>query len=303
MLKKIFLPIFLFIICFFILDRCIGSVINIGLNRYFGLKQYSDVLLIGHSHLMLAIDKENFEQGIHKPVSKYCREGVDVYDKFQMVKQYLQQPESDSLKYVLYGVDQFMFNSSGLSKNSYKLFYPFIDQLDINQYIKESANNFDYIEHKLLCCTRYSDALLNSSLRGWLNNWKNYKIGNLNIDKLQKQIASGKERHIYFEEDLIKTFEQTLDILKERNIKIILINTPIVKILNEYEPEKYHKIIEYFKALDSSSDLIYYWDLNPEFSDKYELFYDAIHINSVGQKTTSQYITNKFNIEFGNLAY
>ena len=62
---------------------------NNGLNRYFGLDSHSEVLLIGHSHLMLAVDKVNFEAGIGHSVSKYCREGVNVSDRYEMIRQYL----------------------------------------------------------------------------------------------------------------------------------------------------------------------------------------------------------------------
>ena len=297
-MKKIIITISVFIGLFVLLDRCIGLFLNKGLNNYFGLKQYSEVLLVGHSHLMLAIDKEDFEQGIHKMTSKYCREGVSVTDKLYMVRQYLDQPYSDSLKYVLYGVDQFMFNSEGLSMNSYKLFYPFIDQPSMNRYIKETASCYDYWQHKLLCCTRYSDALLNSSIRGLMNNWNNYKIGHLDVSSLEKRIDSGKERHINFESELLDDFEETLRMLKSRGIKTVLVNTPVAKLLNEYEPQMYQRVIDYFKTLDNSSDMIYYWDLNPVFSEQYELFFDAIHINSEGQKIISRYITDKFNSEF-----
>lgn len=300
MLKKI-LTVIISIICFILIDRSIGLILNTGLNRYFGLNQHSEVLLVGHSHLMLAVDKDAFENGIDKKVSKYCREGVNVADRFHMVKQYLDSPYSDSLKIVIYGVDQFMFNPTGLSQNSYKLFYPFIDKYDIDEYIKSSTNKYDYWIHKLICSTRYSDALINSAIRGWLNNWENYKFGTLDIATLQKRINSGNERHILFDPELKQYFENTLDILKRHNIIIILVNTPIAKILNEYEPDKYEEMINYFKSLDKSSSLIYYWDLNPEFSEDDELFYDAIHLNNTGQKVISNYIINNFNNEFNIL--
>ena len=126
-MKKILLC-FWYIIAFTAVDRGLGIFINEGLNRYFGLNQHSEVLLIGHSHLMLATDKAKLETALNCRISKYCREGVNVADRYQMVKQYLESLYSDSLKIVLYGVDQFMFTGTGLSSNSYKLFYPFMDE-------------------------------------------------------------------------------------------------------------------------------------------------------------------------------
>lgn len=277
------------------IDRLTGLFLNIGLNRYFGLSQHSEVLLIGHSHLMLATDKESMENETGMKVSKYCREGVNVADRYVMVKQFLNSEYSDSLKYVLYGVDQFMFTGAGLSQNSYKLFYPFIDNKDMNKYIKESATDkFDYWLHKLLCSSRYSDALINSSLRGWMNNWDNYKYGNIDVNKLEEDIKEDRQRKIKFEEELIVDFEETINLLHDRGIKVILVNTPIAKPLNDYQPEEYRKITSYFESLAENS-MTEYWDLNPEYSKEYEIFFDPIHLNPKGQEIINKELVSRLN--------
>lgn len=278
---------------FVCLDRGLGWGINKGLNRYFGLDKNATVLFIGHSHLMLAVDKTEFEHKTGVTVSKYCREGVNVADRYVMLKHYLSLPNKDSLKVVIYGVDQFMFTGKGLSQNSYKLFYPFMGNPAMDTYIKESTDRYDYWLHKLVCTTRYSDALLNSSLRGWLGNWKNYKIGNLNVNELLKQIKRGEQRQIHFEQDLIDDFEKTLELLKQRGIVTILVNTPIAKILNEYEPVAYQKFNDYIQSKVDSS-LVYYWDLNPEYSNQYELFFDPIHLNVQGQQVINNVLADRF---------
>lgn len=291
-MRKI-ISIILFITLFISLDRGLGWGINKGLNRYFGLDKNATVLFIGHSHLMLAVDKTEFEHKTGVTVSKYCREGVNVADRYVMLKHYLSLPNKDSLKVVIYGVDQFMFTGKGLSQNSYKLFYPFMGNPAMDTYIKESTDRYDYWLHKLVCTTRYSDALLNSSLRGWLGNWNNYKIGNLNVNELQEQIKRGEQRHIHFEQDLIENFEKTLELLKQRGIVTILVNTPIAKVLNEYEPVAYQKFNDYIQSkVDSSS--VYYWDLNPEYTDQYELFFDPIHLNVKGQQVINNVLADRF---------
>ena len=134
-----------------------------------------------------------------------------------------------------------------------------------------------------------------------MKNWGNFKAGTLDVDKLKLQIMQGEERRICFEQNLIDTFEKTLKILTDKNIIVVLVNTPIAQILNEYEPESYCKIIDYFHSLDESSELIYYWDFNPEFSGQYELFYDAIHLNQAGQKVINKCLIDKFNETFNVL--
>lgn len=294
-MKRKIIYIIVFVILLVGLDRLTGLFLNTGLNRYFGLSQHSEVLLIGHSHLMLATDKETLENETDMKVSKYCREGVNVADRYVMVKQFLNSEYSDSLKYVLYGVDQFMFTGAGLSQNSYKLFYPFIDNKEMNEYIKESATDkFDYWQHKLLCSSRYSDALINSSLRGWMNIWDNYKFGNLDVHKLEEDIKSDRQRKIKFEKDLMDIFERTIDLLHDRGIKVILVNTPIAKPLNNYQPEEYRKIISYFESL-AENNKTEYWDFNPEYSDKYDIFFDPIHLNPKGQKVINKELVLRLN--------
>lgn len=294
-MKRKIIYIIVFVILLVGLDRLTGLFLNTGLYRYFGLSQHSEVLLIGHSHLMLATDKETMEKETGMKVSKYCREGVNVIDRYEMIKQFLNSEYSDSLKYVLYGVDQFMFTGAGLSQNSYKLFYPFIDNKDMNEYIKKSAKDeFDYWQHKLLCSSRFSDALINSSFRGWLNNWENYKYGNLDVNKLEESIKADRQRKIKFEEELVGVFKETIDLLHDRGIKVILVNTPIAKPLNDYQPEEYRKIISYFEILVKNS-MTEYWDFNPEFSDNYDIFFDPIHLNPKGQKVINKELVLRLN--------
>ncbi len=276
-------------------DRGAGKILNTGLGRYFGLDSRSQILLVGHSHLMLAVDKEELERETGCKVSKYCREGVNVSDRLPMVRQYLDSPYSDSLRTVLYGVDQFMFTCKGLSANSYTLFYPFIDSPEMDSYIRGCASAGDYWKRKLLCTTRYSDALLNSSVRGWLGNWKNFKLGVLDTLALRRQIDSGTQRRICFEENLRTDFEKTLEIIESRGIRVVLVNTPVAKMLNESEPEEYARMISYFRSLAQTHELVDYLDLNPELSGRYELFFDPIHLNPDGQKAATADIVRYLN--------
>lgn len=289
------LNIVLLLILFVAADRCIGGLLNAGLYRYFGLNQHSQILMIGHSQLMLAVDKEELEHETGCKVSKYCREGVNVADRYAMVKQYLDSPFSDSLTTILYGVDQFMFNGKGLSANSYTLFYPFMDNADMDVYIKASASRGDYWKHKLICSTRYSDALLNSSIRGWTHNWENYKLGLLDTVALQRQIDARQQTSIHFEPELRNEFEKTLTLAEKRQIHIILVNTPVAKILNDYEPEKFEQVHAYFQSLAEQSQYVDYIDLNPEFSAQYDCFYDPIHVNPQGQKAITRWLIDVFN--------
>lgn len=94
-----------------------------------------------------------------------------------MIRQYLESDCSDSLRICLYGVDLFTFTGQGLSQNSYQLFYPFMDNPSISNYIKAHATPTDYWLRKLVRTTRYNDdGIKNASIRGWMNDWSNRKM-------------------------------------------------------------------------------------------------------------------------------
>lgn len=290
--KTFILHIFLFIILFLVIDFSISKTLEKGINTFYGLDSHSHILFIGHSELMLAVDKVKMEEELHCKISKYTREGVNVTDRLAMIKHYFDLPSSDSLKMLVYGVDQFIFTGEKLSANSYKLFYPFMDNKIIDEYVKENASSiYDYLSHKIVRTSRYTDLLVNAAFRGYMRNWDNFKVGNVNIEQLKSDLANGAERTIKFEEDNIKAFEETLSFLQQKGVRVFLINTPMVDLLNEAEPEKYAQIISMFKNYESQYSNLVFLDFNrKEFTADYSLFFDYIHLNKKGQEIVSKAI-------------
>jgi hypothetical protein len=289
-----------YILCFFaaflLLNYAGGKILLTGIERFYGLNQQANVLLIGHSHLMLAVDKDELEEGTGMKVSKYTREGVNVYDRYFMLKQFLDSPYSDSLKIVLYGVDMYSFVASGLSENSYTLFYPFMDEPVMNQYIKENARDKkDYWVHKLLPLERYSDVLINASIRGWRNDYSNYKLGTIDMEKYKKQLSSDQQfnRTIETDESLYRMFDKTIGMVTSKGIQVVLVNTPIIDLLNHTDDESYEKIISLYKEYANSNKMVEYIDFNPGYSSDYSIFYDPIHLNPKGQELLTEELIKK----------
>lgn len=290
---KIIILIVLLVIGFFIIDNCVNSLMMKGVNNYYGLNQDSKILLIGHSHLMLSVDKEKLERELGMKVSKYCREGVNVSDRKVMVDHFLNSGHADSLEYMLYGVDLATFTKEGLSDNSYKLFYPFMDNENIDIYIKSQSGDFDYILHKLIKTTRFhNDGLKNSALRGLFHNWDNFKSNVIDIEEYREWQLQGNERHIKMNEQLIEEFKETIKSVTDRGIKVILVNSPTVDLLNQYEPDKYSKVMAWFKEYANNDELIYFLDFNPKYESNYNIFSDRIHLNKTGQQIITDEIIN-----------
>ena len=121
-----FLRVLLFIAILFVFDLIISLALLKGIERFYGLRSDADVLMIGHSHLMLAVDKVTLEEESGLTVAKYTREGVNMADRRVMAQQYFDicsvPPET-----VILSIDPWLFSGEGLSLNSWKLFLPFMD--------------------------------------------------------------------------------------------------------------------------------------------------------------------------------
>lgn len=296
-MKKILTLVIPAIIVFFIIDNIVNCLMMKGVNNYYGLNQSSEILLIGHSHLMLATDKQRLEAETGMKVSKYCREGVNVTDKKMMVEHFLNSGHADSLKYVFYGVDLATFTGSGLSENSYKLFYPFIADKYVDTYITTQASSSDYWVHRLIKSTRFNDdGMKNSALRGWLHNWDNFKNNRIDIETYRKKLANGDERRITMNEILISQFQETVKMLADRNIHVILVNTPTLDLLNQFEPEKYEKMMRWYQTFADGNEYVDFLDFNPKYSSNYSIFSDRLHLNRYGQQIITDEIVRYINV-------
>lgn len=271
-------------VAFAVLDLSIERFMLYGVQESYGLRQHSQMLIMGHSHLMLATDKVRMEKELGIKISKYTREGVNVSDRKVMVKQYLDSPYSDSLKICLYGVDLCTFTGEGLSQNSYKLFYPFIDEPNFSEYIRQQADATDYWTHKLIRTSRYNDdGLKNASISGWLHDWRNRKYGQVDVEAYRQRLALGNERHIKMNEELMQEFTETMDMLTNRGVRVILVNTPTLDLLNDFEPDKFAQMTAWYEDYAAQNELVEYWDFNPEYASRYDLMRDRLHLNVQGQ--------------------
>lgn len=271
----------LFLAFFFLLDFLVDQFLVEGLNRYYGLGQSSEIALVGHSHLMLGVDKTTLETETQRAVTKYTREGVNVADREMMIDQLLHK--NNSLKLVVYGVDAWMFTGEGLSANSYKLFYPFMSQPEIETYVQSQSSPFDFWQHYLIKSSRYNEGLISGSFRGYLGNWSNLKLGVVDSLKLKKEIEEGNYRKINSTEENRSIFERSIKKLLDNNIKVVLLYVPTIALYNQAEQEKFTNEINYFQKLGATMPGLYYFEYLTTYSQDYSIFFDPIHLNPKGQ--------------------
>ena len=297
-LKKVLKTITFAIIIFFISDTLIGIVLTNGLKKYYGLNTNAEIALVGHSQLMLGVDKKMLEKELKMPVAKYTREGVNVADRQIMIQQLLKQ--NHNLKTIIYGIDAWSFTGKGLSANSYTLFYPFLGNKQVDEYVKAQAEFSNYWLHKLIKTSRFNELLISGSFRGYLRNWSNLKFGHIDTTKLKKEIANGDFRGIENSTRNINTLRQSIKVLDEKNIKVILLFLPTVDLLNNAEPKKFKETLKIFNNLEKEFSNLTILNYLESYSHDYSLFFDPIHMNPKGQKRLTSQLIKDLKITIAN---
>ena len=282
--KSFILYITLFIGLFIAADRGVSLFLEEGLNQYYGIGESSEIALVGHSHLMLGIDKVQLEKALKTGVSKYTREGVNVNDRLIMIKQLLKK--NPNLKTVIYGVDAWTFTGEGLSKNSYKLFYPFMDDISIDDYVSNNSERLDYLSKKYIRSSRYNEQLVSGAMRGYLGKWDNLKYGTVDTLKLVKTIKNDSYRKINNNSTNVELFKETIALLKQNDIKIILLYVPTIDKLEHIQQENFDKTIIIFE--NQTDDQVVFVNFQEPWSHYYNLFYDPIHLNPKGQQQITE---------------
>ena len=262
----------------------ITAFFNRCLRSYYCL-QPAKILCIGHSMSEMAIDKMLLEKALNVPVSKYCMNGVGPVERFIILKHYLEEVKTPP-EYLVYDVSGRIF-SSGLAEGSYQLFLPFLNESKVcRDYLQTYLNPDEYWFLRLNPLRCYEDTRLGAVQRGLFRDWSSRKNTKFDPVSYQKKVDDGKFWHITFNEKDIKAFEEMLDLCKKHNIKVILAALPCVDILNRAEPEKYQQIMKKLQSYcqDERVRLI---DFNPQYSGRYDLFADPIHVNPAGQRAVS----------------
>ncbi|MGB5820435.1 MAG: hypothetical protein WBG90_13205 [Saonia sp.] len=250
------------------------------------MNENAEIAIVGHSHLMLGIDKERIEEEFDIKVSKYTREGVNVTDRYIMLQQLLESNEQ--MKTLIYGVDAWTFTNKGLSSNSYKLFYPFLDSRAVKDYVYAHSSPIDYMAKRIIRTTRYDELLLSGSVRGYLGEWTNLKFGKVDVEGLKTNIANGNFRKIKNARENIRVFRETLELLAENNIRVILLYVPTIDLLTEVQELEYGDTLRFIEEISGEFNNVEFLNLQGPMSHDHTLFYDAIHLNPEGQAIATQ---------------
>jgi hypothetical protein len=277
-------------------DFAVGSVLSRGLERYFGLDAGAQILLVGHSHTVLGVDKERLEALTGLRVAKYAREGANMADREVMIRHYLER-HPDSVRFVVFGVDAHSFTAAGLSKNSYQLFLPFMADPTVRDFLaaQDTIGGLEWWLRRVLHTARFNETTLALAVRGLQGNWRNYKRGQVDLARLEKQIAKGDFRRIAFNAAELAHFEAMREFLRAQGIALILAYYPTVDVFNRADPERFTEAMALLAGYANPEQGVWLLDYNVEYAGRHELFFDPIHLNVDGQAVITERLASDLN--------
>jgi len=282
--RKLLLKMLFFVMLFVAFDHFAGSILGKGLDHYYGLAEPAGILCVGDSHTVLGIDKVRIERETGVKVAKFALEGANTLDRQALLDYYLRKCPN-SVRVVIYDVSDKTFSSKGLSSNSYRLLFPFMDDPGVRKYVRENCHDWtEYWLRRFLCTPRFDESAISVAMRGYLGNWSNLKYGTVDIVRLEKDITEGRYRQILFDDANIKVFEDSVETVRNHGIPIVLLYIPTVDVINRTEPEKHRIAVEKFLTLSKKDRGVIFLDYNSEYEEQHKLFYDPIHMNPEGQK-------------------
>jgi hypothetical protein len=274
------------IIFFFIGDLAVSQTLKTGMVKYYGLDKKSEILCVGHSHTVLGIDTAQLEKQLSVKVSRYAIAGANTLDRLWMIKHYLSI--NPDVEIVIYGVDPRLFDSEGLSSASYTLFLPLMDNRMISQYLQQEASWEEYFTCKFIRTARFRDQTLNISLRGIFNKNETKKTTVVQAERFQTYLAKEQKRKVRINTESVECFYDTLEYLSSLNKKVLLVNIPVIDLLNEIDRPNQKKALEIFEHAARVNGNVYLFDYNKEYESNHNLFFDFRHMNEKGKQIVTK---------------
>ncbi len=282
-LRRFLLRLALFALLLFVLDRSVAALLLQGLERYYGLDVPAEVLLIGHSHTMLGVDHQLLGRELGASVAKYARQGATLAERRIMIRQFLDRWPG-ATRVIVYDVEAALLNPAGLSRNSYRLFLPFIDEPVVTRYVRDqNPSLLDRMVRRYLHAARFDEATVALAVRGLLGDWRSFKSGVIDAARLRRLTAPGVYRPIVFDPRQLEILEATIREVRARGVTMVLAFYPTIDQYNSIEPEKFSEARALFARLGSGDPGVVYLEYLDGYADRHDLFYDPIHLNRDGQ--------------------
>lgn len=266
-----------------LLDYCASLLLKTGLDRTYGLDKPARILAVGHSHTQSGLDRAMLEHSLGTPVSMYATGGANTFDRLAMIRHFFSE-HPGSVRTVVYDVDYQTFNSSGISSNSYRQFYPYMDNSEIDAYIRKNAGSWsEYTSRRFLRLLRFDNHTVNQSLRGILGYRKNNKTERVDIAALRLRLAGDKQIDIKADPENVKCFEETVRFVRSQNARLLLLYIPTIDMMNNMDRSGHQRMVAMLDAYAAADPGVLFLDYNKKYEHRHELFRDPTHLNRDGQ--------------------
>ena len=269
-------------------------------NDYTYKKSYLDkhseeieLLILGSSDAYYGINPIYFSQNTFNAchVSQSLDLDLKVFNKYQ--------DRLNELKFIIIPISYSTLWArleSGVESwrvKNYTLYYG-IDTKSLRNHFELLNGKLGINTQRLYKCYVEKKNDISSSELGW---GTNFSSGNAaDLEKTGKTVASYHTIKTMYSEENVKIFTENMETLhlfaelcNQRNIKLILITTPIYRSYREnINAEQLNKTIETMDDFAAKHNNCYYinWIENPDFTAND--YYDANHLNEIGAKKLSE---------------
>jgi hypothetical protein len=286
---KIYCVPFAIILSLFIVgDIVVFHILKNGLDHYYGLDKSAQILCVGHSHTVLGLDTERIQTELGVPVSKYAMSGANVLDRYYMIQHFLNR--NPSVHTVVYDVDPRLFDSEGLSSASYTLFFPYIDEPIIKEFLRKESKWQEFITARMIRCSRFRDQTLKTAIQGFFGKSERKKTQRVRVEYMKGWLEREENRKIHIDQESLKCFLTTIEYLKKKGISVYLVYIPTIDLLNSIDSDTQKTIIKLFKNLADQDKTVTFLNYNENCQYRHELFYDLRHLNKDGNDLISGWL-------------
>lgn len=289
---------FLFVMVFALDSFCYkaGFPLFDKMNHFGKMNQRADILILGSSNILWAIDSEELSGGLQKKVDMFSLAGGTMEFRYYFLKDYLDKHKENPPKLILFHTDRFAFNKKRYGDESYKslqgyyhsgLFREYLNykwQGSFDSYMKKLFKSYSLNSEAYFIYSKMFDKLpitlaLVSPLYSQETNQSGTPQEESKIEDWKKLYGDPKE-FLDFDEGFVKHFELSVELMKKYpEVQFLLLETPMIEFFDEslFDPTR-----NYFRGAEASH--IKYVYINDErFKTDERLYYDASHFNLIGR--------------------
>jgi hypothetical protein len=262
-------------------DRLVAGVLTTGLERFYGLDRPAEVLVVGHSHIVLGVDHELLARETGLRVAKYARQGATLADRQIMIRQYLAR-HPGVVRVVVLGVDSHSLTAEGLSRNSFRLFLPFRDEPVVAAYLERfEVTALERLLHEVLHTSRFEETTLALAVRGIRGDWRSYKNSVVTDVLLRRHLERYTPIRTAADQEAI--LAGILGEVEQHGAHTVLTFLPTIHEYNAREPDQFARMLEFFRETDRTHASVTFLDYVTPYAQRREIFFDPIHLNRRGQ--------------------